>query len=323
MAHGFSSCYQSNRFATGIPLMIMSLRHLHNKHLWQLLAFGSMTLALGLCWLLAQQLLTQAPDWEALARGFSLPWLGVTFLLTIALLVTGADKWRRWQALQHPGEPQEKHLTYLRHFSWQIWAGQFLPMPLAIVAGRSLKSAQSKNLSWRAGALNGVWDLAFELLGMICLIPWALTLFLKLDGASSWALATGGFVFVLLLWGLGFSTWGPRWMKPAMPMLMSYSMLRVMLLIVRQLTMTMAIGLPISLSHVAAGMPILTLLALLPLTPGNLGVLEWGWVGLLAVVGEQPEMVALYALLSRMLLILMLALWLGILFMLKKITGRL
>ncbi len=41
--------------------------------------------------------------------------------------------------------------------------------------------------------------------------------------------------------------------------------------------------------------------ALLPLTPGNLGTAEWGWVGVLTLAGEGAVEAALLALGTRLL----------------------
>jgi hypothetical protein len=261
-----------------------------------LLAAASVALAAGLCWLLAQQLLSDPPVWRSLIDTLSWPWLLMSLVLTGALLITGAHKWRLWRQAQNPEIVPADYALLLRHYSWQSWLGLFIPLPLAIIAGRSLQA----KAHWRRGAINGLWDQAFELAAMLGLIP--ISLIILFNHSAGWAVGFGASALLCGLWIAGLRRWGPVWLKPMLPLLIGYSFVRVLLMIIRAVAMLMALGIALSALKVAAAMPLLSLLAIMPLTPGNLGLTEWGWVGVLSVAGEEPQTVALFAFGARLLI---------------------
>lgn len=248
------------------------------------------------------------PDWKNLIAGLSWPWLWISLLLSGLHIVTGADKWRLWALAQH-GKADQPYV-YLRRFGWQVWIGQFVPLPVAVIAGRGISAARDKNLSWHSASLNGAWDQLFELLAMVCLIPVAAGALLRNEDPMIWSGLIATSLICYALWFLGMRRWGARWLQHHLLRLMLYSQLRVLIMIARHLALTLAIALPVSLLMVAAAMPVLTLLSLIPFTPGNLGIAEWGWVGLLGWVGENPSTVALYVICVRILVYLMQTFWL-------------
>ena len=256
---------------------------------------ASLALAAGLCWLLIDRLVREVPDWPIYFANLSWPWLVASFGLGLILILTGADKWRLWLRAQQPDVPVHK-AQLIRHYSWQTWVGLFVPLPLAIIAGRSLHAKSQ----WRSGAANALWDQGFEFMVMICLMP--VTLMLLLGQADNWIAGAGAGIGLLVAWMLAARRWGPDWLQPVLWRLFGYSWLRVGLIIARQLALTLALAMPLSLLHITAAMPVLTALALIPLTPGNLGITEWGWVGVLALAGEDPKLVAIYALGCRVLI---------------------
>jgi hypothetical protein len=249
------------------------------------LAFG-----LALCWLLIAQvgaLKTQTAQfrlhWPALLGVMATSWL---------LLEAGAAKWACLDRLLDRSAPQP-HAYYRRHLAWQNWLAQFLPPTITLVASRALVTHHAADRNWRRGLENGVIDQGSELLIILAFIP-----------ASLWQL-TSGISFPLWLAAGLITTCAASiggmiaWPHYIMRDVMLWSGVRVALLTMRLMLGAVALGLPLDLWQIAYATPPATLTALLPLTPGNLGVAEWGWTYVLTLWHADPAITALYALSFR------------------------
>ncbi|NTU77465.1 MAG: hypothetical protein HGA90_06615, partial [Alphaproteobacteria bacterium] len=211
---------------------------------------------------------------------------------------------------------------FRRHFAWQNWLGQFVPPTLAIVLGRSWFSRHQAGIGWRGGAGSGVYDQGMEFILLAGLLPAS---WLALEHSASRLVITLAALTGLL--GAGGTIFLGRKYLPRLnpsfllPLLL-WSALRVVLTVARLATGVLALGLSLNLINGMAASPVVTLLALLPLTPGNLGLAEWGWVGVLKFAGEDATAAALYALGFRLLMLaaqsLLLAAQEGLFFILKK-----
>jgi uncharacterized membrane protein YbhN (UPF0104 family) len=67
----------------------------------------------------------------------------------------------------------------------------------------------------------------------------------------------------------------------------------------RALLVVPAAGLDIPLAYVAYGFAPVLLSAVISITPANIGIAEWGWVGMLKLGGLSPTTAIHYALLNR------------------------
>jgi uncharacterized membrane protein YbhN (UPF0104 family) len=81
-------------------------------------------------------------------------------------------------------------------------------------------------------------------------------------------------------------------------------LLRVLVTGVRLVVGVPALSLAISWTAVAMAGPLVALLAVIPLTPGNLGIAEWGWVGVLSWAKENPLDAGLLAMGFRVLVLI-------------------
>lgn len=276
---------------------------------WLRVLIGS-ALGVGLCVLLIIRLDVRAGDALRLWSGLSWSWCGIVFLLSAALLWTGAHKWALWaQGLHQMPEPSDGY--FLRHFVWQNWVAQFVPPSVAIVVGRGVAHKVTGDGSFKKGAVGGLYDQAMEFTLLAGLLPVGLGVLM--GGAGGMDFLVGG-AFGMFASGLVlylFLFWFRPVLRSALPALLFWSALRVLLVVVRLALGGAALGIPIDPLVIAAAAPAVAFLAILPLTPGNLGIAEWGWVGILTLAGQEAQDVALLALGFRLLILVVQSLLLG------------
>ncbi len=272
---------------------------------WSWLRLGTgLTVGLALCVGLILHLDVREADWRRLLYGLSWPWVVVIALLTIALWGSGARKWALWAKALHGNAGKEPAPGFFfRHFAWQNWFGQFMPPSLAIILGRSWATRHMPDVNWRAGAGNAFYDQLMEFALLTALLPAAVLILWRHVDVWVWApvavlglLGTSAIIFFLnrFFW---------RSLRPFMLSLLAWSALRVLLTVARLVVAAPALGLAIEPVVIAAAAPVVALLFLIPLTPGNLGVAEWGWAGLLAFAGTEPVSAGLLALGTRLLML--------------------
>lgn len=263
---------------------------------------GGLALGLLLCWGLIVRLNIQPADALRLMTQLSWPSVVGVFLLTGLMAWTGAHKWSLWaQAFAGPSPEKTETPNYLRHMIWQSWIGQFVPPSLAVIVGRGM--AERHGASFRQGALSGVYDQAMEFLFLSAmLVASVAVLWFKKDFLTFVVLSLLGWA---MAYGLVYLI--ARKVRPFLcfylPRLMLWSMVRVALTVARLVLGAPALGLSIDLLSIAAASSVVALLALIPLTPGNLGIAEWGWVGVLSFAGNDAFQAGLLALGFRVLVL--------------------
>ncbi|NCC02791.1 MAG: hypothetical protein EOM37_01910 [Proteobacteria bacterium] len=268
--------------------------------LFKMISLAGLVMGLALCILLVFHYQITPQDTLRLVRGFSPMWFAVLLLLSCLLMVVGAHKWRVMaRAVGANGEQQ-----YLRAYLWQNWVGQFVPPAAAIIVGRGI--AERKELSFSSGVLSGFLDQGIELLFWFSFVPAALAWLLEGQRASLGlvfllafvcpvAAALVARVVILRFWPV---------FRDVVGSLVGLSLLRVVLTAVRLVVGVPTLSLALSWVAVAAAGPMVAMLAVIPLTPGNLGIAEWGWVGVLSWAKENPVDAGLLALGFRVLVLI-------------------
>ena len=259
----------------------------------------------GLCAALILRLDVQPADAQRLFAGLSwFPVAGI-FVLTFLLAWSGARKWQAWsQALYCTGAGTEipsPQPSYFRAMVFQSWVGQFVPPSLAIILGRGM--VDRAHASFRSGVMSGTLDQAREFLFLLALLPAGFAVLWFKQSASLFFLFsflgtvfTAAFIFLV-------AYHVRRGWCAFLPALMAWSILRVALTVARLVLGAPALGVHVDLLLIASAAPVVALLALIPLTPGNLGIAEWGWVGVLSFAGTPALEAALLALGFRVLVL--------------------
>ncbi|MCL2470031.1 MAG: flippase-like domain-containing protein [Alphaproteobacteria bacterium] len=259
-------------------------------------------LGLGLWVGLAFVVGVQKQDLQALWMRLSLFHCGVIFILTFFLALMGAHKWEIMAHMLHKTQPAQSKAFYRRHIIWQSWTGQFVSPTLVLIFGRGL--AEKKHASFRAGAFSGVIDFAGEALFLAAtLISGALALFGIIGWMEYIMLSLLSCILVFLASYVLVKRFRKNWL-PLFPHFMFWSFMRVLLILTRLVWGVFALGVIISPLSVAAAAPLVAGLSLIPITPGNLGIIEWGWAGVLALGGQSPLEAALLAMGFRVLVLI-------------------
>lgn len=266
---------------------------------------GGMAAGLLLCWALIAHLGIRSEDWARLLRDMSWPWACGVASLSAFLWWSGAHKWALWARALHGeagSEPAPKF--FLRHCTWQSWFGLFLPPPVAVLVGRSWAARHMPGVGWRGGAGSAFYDQFMEFALLAGLLPAAVLVLYAHAGGTVWLptaiagmLAVGGGFWL-------FRARLPRGTEPFLPSLLLWSALRVLVTVTSYVIGAKALGLALDPLHIAAAAPVVALLFLIPVTPGNLGLAEWGWVGVLAYAGSNALDAGLFALGFRLLMVL-------------------
>jgi len=267
---------------------------------------------IALCVALALSQEVTASDAGVLLASYSLFGTFLVVLLTAALMFCGE---RKWALLAHAWTPaaQKPPAAFLRrHYLWQNWAAQFVPPALAIVIGRGLASRRMPGGTMQSGIISGLFDQATDFILLCALLPGSFLFFFA--GAGSAGFVVGAMLGVLLVaaMGAGLRRFCPEPLRTIFWPLFHWSLARALLTLWRLLIGVLALGLAIPLLPVAALTPVVSFVALIPLTPGNLGLAEWGWVGGLAADGVDAHEAALYALGFRLLVLVAQTLLLGL-----------
>lgn len=287
-------------------------------------AFCSMLLGLGLCAGLFYYLKLPASGIQHMFTHSLWPTIILVPLsLTILLMLTGAWKWKiltKALAGEKGGQEEQGYSFFLRHYLWQNWIGLFVPPSVAIVAGRGI--AQRHQSGFKSGALNGFWDQFLEFAFLAVLIPVGLFFLLGKIGVVELVSVSALLHFILgaLFWLISRAL-RPTEKSCALSVLF-LSSLRVFLTIVRLAVGATTLGLTISFWKISASAPIVSLLALIPVTPGNLGIAEWGWTGVLVWAGSNPIEAGMLAIGFRLLVMMIQTLILGLYELFECITSK-
>lgn len=286
-----------------------------NRRALRRAVFVALSLAFGLalCVYVFRQAQIGWNDLNTLRHSLSPLACLVVLVLSHALMLVGARKWAILSAaLRGPDAAQPDDAFFLRHFLWQSWVGQFVPPSLAIILGRGLAERFGAGGRISTGLWSGLLDQAM-----------AFALLSSFAGGSVLVLFYGGGVVAFLSGAAGgvapaaCLAWSARrWLVPevlrqAVWPLFFWSFVRGVLVILRLVIGVQALGLFLSCLYVAALSPVISLLALIPLTPGNLGIAEWGWQAGLVWTGQGVVAATLYAAGFRLLILVAQTLLLG------------
>jgi uncharacterized protein (TIRG00374 family) len=86
---------------------------------------------------------------------------------------------------------------------------------------------------------------------------------------------------------------------PVVMQLIALSGLRYVINLTRIAVVLSALGMPAYFVSAAIAFPLILLIALLPITPGNLGIMEWTWSSMLVSAGAAIEQSGLFAVTAR------------------------
>jgi len=269
-----------------------------------LYASGSLIAGLLLCVALMAYLGVGKQDGLRVLRGLSWPWSVLLVAIIGFLWWSGAYKWAIWAKALHGEAGDEPSPGFFqRHYAWQNWVGQFVPPSLAIILGRSWATRRVQGVGWKAGAGSGLYDQLMEFAFMEALLPAAALILLMHVGAVFWVPAcligmagVGGILFLVC------SRLAPK-LRPYLVPLLVWSAARTAFTVISIVVGAPVLGLNIAPAFIVAASPIVALLVLIPLTPGNLGLAEWGWAGVLAFAGTNALDAGLLALGFRLLML--------------------
>ncbi len=241
-----------------------------------------------------------AADARALAAGLSLFWCAVVLALTAALMFCGERKWGLLSRCRAARGPAMEAPFLRRHYLWQNWVGQFIPPSVAIILGRAWVSRRAGE-GVRGGLASGLFDQATDFAALCALLPGAAFV---LFGGTGWgAFFAGSALGLAALFGMGPFLTRRFLSREAFPALFGWSVARALLTLLRLLAGVKALSLSLPLLPVAALTPIVSFVALIPLSPGNLGLAEWGWAFGLVFAGQSAHTATLYALGFRLLIL--------------------
>ncbi|MEJ0061690.1 MAG: hypothetical protein WDO70_00430 [Alphaproteobacteria bacterium] len=274
-------------------------------------AAAGLALGLGLCIYLVRQTALTGDDRRQLLENINIQALIGVVALTFLMLWTGA---RKWAFLDRALDHHAPHATgyYWRHFVWQSWLAQILPSTVALIAGRALATHGGGERNWKRGFKNAMVDQLGELFIVMAFMPGSLLQLWMDISFPAWLICGLG---VAVLGGAAGVKIFPRLVFPEALM---WSFLRILFMTLRLLLGAMAFNLALAPAHIAYALPFATLTVLVPLTPGNLGLAEWGWVFSLMLWGDAKGVAALYALSFRVLILIMQTLALPLAFMFPK-----
>ena len=278
-----------------------------------LIAIAGLGLGGALCFYVFSKAQIGLADWQALAASLSPISCLAVFVLSHALMVSGARKWAILsQALHGEGGREPSDRFFLRHYLWQNWIGQFVPPSLAIALGRAWAARAMPRLRMRSGLWNGLLDQALEFALLLSFIGGSFCVFILDGGAVAFFAGAGGGVALLAFVIWCAKRWMPEGLRAALWPLFGWSFVRAALTVLRLVVGVQALGLFLSEVKVAALAPLVSVLALIPLTPGNLGIAEWGWQAGLVWAGEGVVAATLYAAAFRVLILVVQTLLLGL-----------
>lgn len=256
--------------------------------------------------------------------------------LAAAQVYLSARKWAYVLGLHGDHAPRPTSF-YLRHTATGMLLGQVLPTQVGTAAMRAAAlHASGTARPLVTGTYTSLFEQAFDVLVPLALVPASLLAVYLGWRASGWVVAAG---LGVALGALGVAVLGacaararraPAWLGAlrrrwhlehagealralltprALLTLWSLSALRYALVLLRTALVAQALGLGAATWQVAMAAPVVQCVALAAVTPGALGVVEWGWVGLLqAWAGATLARAAEFALAMRLSFLLALAL---------------
>jgi hypothetical protein len=273
---------------------------------------AAMVFGLALCGLLVHWSGQGIGHWFSLVRGVELPWAGVALAGMAVNLMLAAQKWRRVEACLSGTSPSYRYAVGVTAIGQGL--GQFLPTPIASVIARGLGNRASKR-SGRHGAFASAWEQLFDLGAAALLTGPALValargseaaLFVGLVAAAVVG-ESGAVVLPRLV--VRLARMEPVLATPALcRLLWRLSFVRVGVLMLVTIAIGQAMKAPITPWQIAAAVPPVILAAVLSFVPAGLGVNELSFVGLFGMAGVALPLSTAFALVNRVVQVLIAAL---------------
>ena len=242
-------------------------------------------------------------------------WLILCFvLLTGIQIAISAIKWRIVVDQLTPGQGPQEFSFFLACSSASALLSQLLTTYVSSIVVRGWAGRRFHNMPVTRGAGSSVFEQFFDVIVLMCMAVATLVTWLVGGGAMVWVFLTGLSIligllcstqlnhFVPMLRNLHPKLAGHRMLQddvglaricsgPTVVALFGLSVLRYLVMLVRAPLVVLALGYSISTLDAAQGFTIVQTTQLAAFTPGNLGLQEWGWSGVLAFLGygfEKP-----------------------------------
>lgn len=297
--------------------------------------FLSGLLLVSLIGLLFRKTKITVSDVDYTIKSVRLGWLFLISLSTVLHFNLSAIKWRVVLNRVVNQDPLP-YTFFLMYTTLGAALGQVLPVQLSVITSRSL-ATRIQNNSFSSGFGSSFVEQVFDLLVPLALFfPGMIFVSKGAKDVSGWIgmavfalVALGAMVFALVPRGVpalaaffarrkdgsGIAAriapffyqylWNEhqgRWFHGrVMLILYSLSILRFGNLILRTWFVTQSLHLGVPLATLTMIMPGIILSNLIAITPGNIGVTEWTFVGLLALVGVNASAASLFSLTHRVL----------------------
>jgi hypothetical protein len=221
------------------------------------------------------------------------PFLGV-IVCTLFYNVLGAVKWHLIAGVKAP-----RRFFYTYYTAQAVLIGQFLPLPVAIAGNRAAVMKFKQNTTLKKGFFNALYDMGFDFLISLFLIPVSFLQWTYHFGFGIWLtfsliiLVSANF-FLMPAVKILPASWltklelsdGKRsdLLSPRiLSSMMLLSALRFGLVVVRKFFGAGTFSIAIPLATIAYAVPPSTMSGLVMLTPANLGIAEWTWTYLLTL----------------------------------------
>ncbi|MDD3287907.1 MAG: lysylphosphatidylglycerol synthase domain-containing protein [Alphaproteobacteria bacterium] len=265
--------------------------------------------------LIAALFILQSIRMEDLAS-LNIVWAPTAGMVLCSLLYVCSGAWK-WQLISKQWYGTAPDFSF--HFTQTARAmllAQFLPLSIAITAQRAAIMRVSQKIPVAQGAIHAAYDLGFDFLIAVLLVP-ATLLQLRYDLNFTQWLVIGicGLILCLILIRSGdylfqiigkvapknlntnIEAWRAHGLfsKRFMVLMLALSAARFGIAILRLCLGAAALGLIIPWDAIAYTTPLATLPSLIPITPANLGIAEWSWAYLLSLWQMPIATGALYA----------------------------
>jgi hypothetical protein len=227
-------------------------------------------------------------------------------------VVLGATKWHLIAGVKPP-----RWFFYTYYTAQAMLIGQFLPPPVAIAVNRAAVMKFKQNATLKKGFLNALYDMGFDFLIALVLVPASLLQLFYHFGFDVWlTLGTMLLIATTLVVMQAPKILPRRWLakfdisenkehgllsQRIIGWLMLLSTARLFVVMIRQALGAVAFSIAVPSAVVAYVVPPATMSALLVLTPANLGTAEWSWTYLLALWGVPVAAGAFYGVSFRVL----------------------
>jgi Lysylphosphatidylglycerol synthase TM region len=245
-------------------------------------------------------------DLRRIAGSFA-GWTGLTVLiLTSVQVYLSADKWA-YVLRHHDTHVQQSRRFYFFHTATGMLLGQILPTQIGTAATRAIAlKTQNDDKPLATGAYTSVYEQSFDIAVPLAMLPasvaalvlgWPPLAWLSASVASVViATSLGGRVLELISHRSGSLRYGPvdfsviaaSLSAKIVRALAARSAVRYVAVLLRCAVVANACGCDIGAWVVVMIAPAIQCLAVLSITPGALGVVEWGWAGLLNLHADVP-----------------------------------